>query len=258
MVRFKTVNITFGIVFISLVIALSFVKVPLLIFLVLGISWLLIAVAGSFFIQWNYHFESLNKNPNISKNQVAITFDDGPHPEFTPQVLDLLKTYQAKASFFCIGKHIETYPELFKTIISQGHLIGNHTYSHSNSFGFFSTAKVISELERTNTIVKTISNINLKFYRPAFGVTNPNIKKALQIIGLQSIGWSKRSLDTTNLSEKKVLERVTRNLKKGDVILLHDTSQKSVAVLEQLLLFLQEKNLEVVTIDTLFDIDAYA
>lgn len=215
-------------------------------------------MAGSFFIQWNYHFESLNKNPNISKNQIAITFDDGPHPEFTPQVLELLKTYQAKASFFCIGKHIETYPELFKNIIAEGHLVGNHTYSHSNSFGFFSTAKVISELERTNNIVKTISNINLQFYRPAFGVTNPNIKKALQITGLQSIGWSKRSLDTTSLSQKKVLDRVTKNLKKGDVILLHDTSEKSVAVLEQLLLFLQEKNMEAVTIDTLFNSNAYA
>ena len=239
-------------------VALGFVNIPLWIFLVLTLMWLLITIAGSLFIQWNYHFDSLNKNPEILKNQVAITFDDGPHPEFTPQVLELLKKYHAKASFFCIGKNIETYPELFKTIIEEGHSVGNHTYSHSNTFGFYSTTEVVAELERTNKIVKSISNLELKMYRPAFGATNPNIKKALQLTGLRSIGWSKRSLDTTSLSQQKVLDRVTKNLKKGDVILLHDSSEKSVLVLEQLLLFLQKKNMEAVTIDSLFNIKAYA
>lgn len=239
-------------------VALGFVNIPIWLFLVLIILWLLITIAGSTLIQWNYHFDSLNKNSDTSKNQVAITFDDGPHPEFTPQVLELLKTYQAKATFFCIGKHIEMHPELFKTVIAEGHSVGNHTYSHSNNFGFFSTEKVISELNHTNQIAETVSNLKLQLYRPAFGVTNPNIKKALQVTGLSSIGWSKRSLDTTNLSQEKVLERVTKNLKKGDVILLHDSSEKTVAVLEQLLLFLQQTNMEAVTIDSLFNIKAYA
>ena len=239
-------------------VALGFVNIPLWIFLVLTLMWLLITIAGSLFIQWNYHFNSLNQNPEISKNQVAITFDDGPHPKFTPQVLELLKKHHAKATFFCIGKHIETYPKLFKTIIGEGHTVGNHTYSHSNNFGFFSTKDVVAELERTNQIVKTIANLELQLYRPAFGATNPNIKKALQLTGLTSIGWNKRSLDTTNLSQQKVFDRVTKNLKKGDVILLHDSSEKSVVVLEQLLLLLKQENMEAVTIDSLFNINAYA
>src|SRR5690606_35805009 len=115
----------------------------------------------------------------------AITFDDGPHPEFTPKVLNLLKKYDAKATFFCIGKHIELYPDIFKSIVEAGHTIGNHTYSHANDFGFFSVEKVISELQQTNAIIKQQIGLDARLYRPAFGVTNPRIKKALKTMKLQ-------------------------------------------------------------------------
>ena len=154
-------------------------------------------MAGSAFIGWNYHFRSLNSNPETTQNQIAITFDDGPNAEFTPKILNLLKAYHAKATFFCIGKHIELYPDIFKSIIESGHTVGNHTYSHDNRFGFFSTEKVISELKQTNAIIKQQTGLVVKLYRPAFGVTNPRIKQALKITKLQSIGWNKRSLDTT-------------------------------------------------------------
>ncbi len=95
-------------------------------------------------------------------------------------------------------------------------------------------------------------------FRPPFGVTNPNIKKALRKTGHKSIGWSIRSLDTTSLSEEKILKRITANLKKGDIILLHDSSAKSFAVLEQLLLFLQSHELQSVPVDRLLEIEAYA
>ncbi|MCB0433560.1 MAG: polysaccharide deacetylase family protein, partial [Mangrovimonas sp.] len=74
--------------------------------------WLCITIIGSFNIQLNYHLDSLCRQPSISTNQVALTFDDGPHPDFTPKVLELLKKHQAKATFFCIGRNLETYPEL--------------------------------------------------------------------------------------------------------------------------------------------------
>ena len=88
--------------------------------------------------------------------------------------------------------------------------------------------------------------------------TNPQINKALKITGLLSIGWSKRSFDTTGLSEKSILQRVTKNLRKGDIILLHDSSSKSILVLEQLLLFLKTNKLESVTVDQLLAIKPYA
>jgi len=222
------------------------------------VLWFCITMLGSTLINWNYHLTSLLHNRSIDKNQIAITFDDSPNPEFTPKVLSLLKKYDAKATFFCIGRNIEANSDLFRKLISEGHTVGNHTYSHSNRFGFFSTEKVVLELTKTNQLVKDISGLELKLYRPAFGVTNPNIKKALQQTKLTSIGWSKRSLDTTNLSEERVLKRIIKNLKRGDIILLHDSSDKSVAVLERLLLFLKSEKMQSVTIDQLLAIKPYA
>ena len=258
MLNFKTVNIVASLILVGLLVAYSTDYISLRFIIVFLIAWLLLTMAGSTFIGWNYHFKSLNANAKVSENHIAITFDDGPNQHFTPKVLALLKTYNAKATFFCIGKHIENHPEVFKDIIAQGHTVGNHTYSHSNIFGFLSTKKVTSELNRTNLIIKQQTGLNILLYRPAFGITNPKIKRALKITGLQSVGWNKRSLDTTNLDEKTILNRVTKNLKKGDIILLHDTSEKTIAVLEQLLLFLQQQKIRSVTIDRLFNIKAYA
>tara|TARA_B110000014_G_C19919417_1_gene475649 strand:+ start:4 stop:780 length:777 start_codon:yes stop_codon:yes gene_type:complete len=258
MLNYKSVNIITVIVLLVLLFTNYSYNLPLWSFIVLAIIWLSVTVAGSFFIKWNYQFKSLHSNKKIKENLIAITFDDGPHPEFTPKILELLKKHNAKATFFCIGKHIEAYPNVFNEIIKQGHTVGNHTYSHDNSFGFFKTEKVIEELQKTNTIAKNITGLTMQLYRPAFGVTNPRIKKALNATQFQSIGWNIRSLDTTSRTPKRIFNRTTKNLSKGDVILLHDTSLKTITILEQLLLFLQQQKMESVTIDSLFNIKAYA
>lgn len=98
----------------------------------------------------------------------------------------------------------------------------------------------------------------MKMYRPAFGVTNPNIARALQITKHSSIGWNIRSLDTTTSTEETILKRITNTICKGDIVLLHDSSDKSLRVLERLLLFLQANQLESVTVDQLLEIEAYA
>lgn len=258
MLNFKIVNIFTLIILIGLIVTYFLISFSFWWVLLLVFIWLLITALGSGLIGWNYHIKALNSNPTILNNQVAITFDDGPKPEYTPKVLELLKQYQAKATFFCIGKQIEANPELLKSIIKEGHTVGNHTYSHDNLFGFFSTDKVISELKQTNNIILEQTGLKLNLFRPAFGVTNPRIKKALEVTNLEAIGWNKRSLDTTNLSKETILKRVSKNLKKGDVILLHDTSEKTIWVLEQLLLILQKQNLQAVTVDCLFNMEPYA
>lgn len=258
MLNFKSVNVTTSVIFIGLLVIFLIKPISIWWFILLILSWLTLTALGSGLVGWNYHIKSLNANKNAPENHIAITFDDGPNPDFTPQVLALLNKFQAKATFFCIGKQIENHPELFKKILDEGHTIGNHTYTHNNNFGFFKTEKVQGELEKTNSIIREISGLNSKLYRPAFGVTNPRIRRAVQNLNLTSIGWNKRSLDTTHLSEKAIFKRVTKNLKSGDVILLHDTNEKSVRVLEQLLLFLRETNFQSVTVDSLFNITAYA
>ncbi len=228
------------------------------IYFLLIFIWLVFTVIGSFHIRWNYHIKAFHSNKKTAKNEIAITFDDGPDPVFTPMVLALLEQYNAKATFFCIGKNIEAHQNLFQELIAKGHTVGNHTYSHDTRFGFFSANEVASELKKMNALVKKITGLKLKLYRPAFGVTNPRIKKAVSAIGLTTIGWTVRSLDTTTRTEKQVLERVLKKVSNGDIVLLHDTSKKSVAVLEQLLLFLQENKLQAVTVDQLLRIKAYA
>lgn len=253
MLKFGRVN-SFFFVLVLLVFTFQF---PTYLYIIIFFGWLVATVIGSFFIKYNYHLNAFNSNPNIVKNQIAITFDDGPNPQFTPQVLALLKKYNAKATFFCIGKHIEKYPELFKQIANDKHVIGNHSYSHSNNFGFFSSNKVIKEINTNNNLIVNLLNKECKLFRPPFGVTNPAIKNAIKKTGHHVMGWNVRSLDTKIKEPKDILKRITKNLKAGDVILLHDTNKRTVVVLEQLLLFLREQQFEAVTIDKLFNIEAY-
>ncbi|KPE51316.1 polysaccharide deacetylase [Chryseobacterium indologenes] len=208
-----------------------------------------VVVWGSFTIQLGYFVNSITHKRTRIK-ETALTFDDGP-TEFTPKFLDLLKEHEVKATFFCIGKQIEKYPEIFQRIIAEGHTIGNHTFSHSNSTGFLSTFKMTEEIEKCDEVMMKVGNIKTDLYRPPFGVTNPNIAKAIRKTGKKSIGWNVRSLDTIIDNEKKIYQRVTKGLKKGSIILLHDTSEKTYRVLADLLLFLKDKKYSTFTVDTL-------
>lgn len=208
-----------------------------------------VVVWGSFTIQLGYFVNSITHKRTRIK-EAALTFDDGP-TEFTPKFLDLLKEHEVKATFFCIGKQIEKYPEIFQRIIAEGHTIGNHTFSHSNSTGFLSTFKMTEEIEKCDEVMMKVGNIKTNLYRPPFGVTNPNIAKAIRKTGKKSIGWNVRSLDTIIDNEKKIYQRVTKGLKKGSIILLHDTSEKTYRVLADLLLFLKDKKYSTFTVDTL-------
>lgn len=214
-----------------------------------------IAGLGSAFVGSGYHVKALC-SANTSARKIAITFDDGPHPE-TLRVLDLLKQYGAKGTFFCIGKQIEKHPDILRKIVDEGHTVGNHTYSHSTKWGFFRKQQVIDEMKRTNDVIMGITSMKAKLFRPPFGVTSPSIAKALKITGYNVIGWNIRSLDTVIKDEHKILNRIKKQLKPGSIILLHDTSAKSVKVLEQLLVLLQKNNYEAVTVDELLNISAY-
>lgn len=258
MLKYPVINGLFGLAIATLLILDVFWKIDWWAYILLSILWLAVTIIGSFHIRWNYHLPALHFNKAIKDNWVAITFDDGPNPNFTPKVLELLQKYNAKASFFCVGQQITQFGAIAKKIADNGHTIGNHTYTHSNNFGFFGTQKVMLELEKTKNSIKDVTGLDTKLYRPAFGVTNPSIGRAVKKLELKTIGWNIRSLDTTKRSQKAILERITHKIRKGDIILLHDSSAKTVEVLEQLLLFLQQNKMQSVTVDQLLDIEAYA
>jgi len=258
MLTYKNVNRIIGVLLLVFVLLKATSSISFLWILMIGGLWLTLTIIGSFHIRWDYFLKAKHHNYQISENVIAITFDDGIHSEFTPKVLKLLKQFDAKATFFLIGNQLENHQEILKDIIQQGHTLGNHTYSHSNNFGFLKTNEVLSDLQQTQTLVEKLVGLKMNLFRPAFGVTNPRISKAVKSLHLITIGWSIRSLDTTNVAKEKIFHRITKNIKRGDVILLHDTSQKTVEVLEQLLLFLEKRKLKSVTVDQLHNLKAYA
>ena len=225
-------------------------------FVFVGVSWFVIVFIGSSFIGSNYHVKAFCSNPLITEKKIAITFDDGPN-EMTFAVLEVLKKYDAKATFFCIGKNIESHPEILKETINQGHTIGNHSYSHSPFFDFFNKNKIIAEIENTDALIETILGKKTTLFRPPYGVTNPSIRKALAVTKHKTIGWNIRSLDGVVKNRKFLLDRIIKRIKPGGIVLLHDTSIETVNVLEQLLSFLEKNNYRVVPLEELLNIKAY-
>ncbi|MDN3664853.1 polysaccharide deacetylase family protein [Algibacter miyuki] len=258
MLKFKNINGLFIILGLALLLCNTFITVPIYVFIALFFCWFIITSIGSFNITWNYHLEAFNSKKNHKEKQIAITFDDGPNSDFTPKILDLLKKHNAKATFFCIGKQIKNHPEIIKQISAAGHSIGNHTYSHAQMFDFYGKQKVIDEINKTDALISSILNKKMNLFRPPYGVTNRAITKALKQTRHHVIGWNIRSLDTVKTDEKAILDRIIKNITPGSVILLHDSKEITVRVLEQLLLFLQENDYQAITVDALFNIEAYA
>ncbi len=254
--KFRAVNI----IFISLIICLllsCFITDLSFFYLFIPIFiWLTMTVFGVFDIRLNYFLKALHRGNHHSEKIISLTFDDGP-TEFTPRILAILAKHQAKATFFCIGKQIEKNTDVLQQIHHSGHIIGNHTYNHSTQNGFYSTGKIIEEIVSTNRIIVKMTQVRTKIFRPPFGVTNPHIAKALTKTRHHIIGWSIRSLDTVIEDEKQLLNRITRQLKPGAIILMHDTSDKTANVLEQLFIFLQKEKYKVVPLNELLKIDVY-
>lgn len=174
------------------------------------------------------------------KDAVFLTFDDGPIPEITPWVLDELKKYSAKATFFCIGENVQKHPEIFKRVLSEGHVVGNHTFNH---------------LRGTQTATATyIENILLaeryidsKLFRPPYGRITPTQAKQLKQKGFKIVMWSIISFDyNATISKEKCLQNVLKNIKPGSIIVFHDSlkAAKNLRyVLPKVLGFIEEKGL---------------
>lgn len=196
-------------------------------------------VWGSIDIRLNFYLKSLNRR-SVSNKEIAITFDDGPHPN-TLAVLDILDKYRAKATFFCIGSQIEKHPEIIREICKRGHQIGNHTYSHANSFPLYPVSKMEEEIRKTNALILKETGVCTYLFRPPFGVTNPRIAKAIKHMGMESIGWNRRSYDTVSTKEE-ALKRTVVKAMPGDVVLFHDRLPEAAALLDSYLEILQRQH----------------
>lgn len=189
--------------------------------------------------------------------RVALTFDDGPDPQRTPAVLDLLARQGVRATFFVVGARAEAHPELVRRMVAEGHVVGNHSYTHSWRFPLRSLGRTVEELRRTGEVLHRITGRQPRLFRPPFGVTNPTIARAGRRLGLDPVGWSIRSLDTMGQSPERVAARILRRLHPGAVILLHDRCAGSERLVGLLVEGLRSRGLEPVTLPELFDIEAY-
>jgi len=172
----------------------------------------------------------------VRRKEIALTFDDGPDPDVTPAVLDILDAHRAKASFFVIGDKAAAHPDLIRDIVRRGHSIENHSRRHSSLFGFFAWTALKREIGAVQDIVAGITGRPPVFFRSPMGIRNPLLDPVITHLGLRYVTWTRRGFDTVARDPAVVLKRLVRNLSAGDILLLHDrkAGQRRAIVLDVL------------------------
>jgi peptidoglycan/xylan/chitin deacetylase (PgdA/CDA1 family) len=192
--------------------------------------YLPIFVCGIVFIRMNFFCRAVCRGP-AGKMQVALTFDDGPDPDATPALLELLHREKIAATFFCIGKNVAAHPELAARIAGEGHLLANHSYRHPWFISFLLPPWLGKELGRAQRAIQEATGQTPTFFRPPNGHTGPHFGGVLKRTGLTMIGWDVRSLDTV-LSASKATQRILSKTRDGSIILLHDGGVQRQKLLE--------------------------
>lgn len=194
------------------------------------------------------------KQVSTTKKLVALTFDDGPSQTFTPQVLDILQQYQAKATFFVVGKRAEKYPELIKRIAAEGHELANHTYNHPLSP--VKADKLAEELDKTDEVIFNITQRHTLYFRPPGGkCTKATVEPALDK-GYKVVLWTAQEdpKDWSDPGVAKIVSQVVDNVRNGSIIILHDCGgdrTQTVEALPQIIEALQKKGYVFVTVSEL-------
>jgi peptidoglycan/xylan/chitin deacetylase (PgdA/CDA1 family) len=161
------------------------------------------------------------------RGEVGLTFDDGPDPDVTPRVLDLLDQAGARASFFCIGRRAAEHPEIVREIVRRGHRVENHTWSHPHLFACYLPGAQRREVARAQEILGDAAGRRPAFFRSPAGFRNPFLDRELWTAGLTLAAWTRRGYDTLEKDPARIAARLLRGLAPGDILLLHDGSTLS-------------------------------
>ena len=178
------------------------------------------------------------------RGEVAITIDDGPEPEVTPRVLDLLDAHGQRATFFCIAERVREHPALAREIVARGHSIQNHTARHRHNFSFLGPRGFHAEIERAQQLLQEVTGQRPVCFRAPAGLRNPFLAPVLHRMDLVLVSWTRRGFDTRERDAATVLARLAKDLSAGDILLLHDGNAARTAggrpvVLEVLPLLLE-------------------
>lgn len=201
------------------------------------------------------HFEEIRQASNAQpkdaapaeKKKIALTFDDGPNPQYTPEMLAALKERNVKATFFLLGEEVEKYPEIVKQIQADGHLIGNHSYKHEQ-LSKLPMEQACSQVSRTNELIYGITGVYPSYLRPPFGDWHEKLDGEVNMV---EVLWDVDTLDWSSQNHAKIVEKVMKNVEEDDIILMHDGYETSVTAAMEIIDTLQKQGYEFVTVDQL-------
>jgi peptidoglycan/xylan/chitin deacetylase (PgdA/CDA1 family) len=191
--------------------------------------------------------------------RVALTFDDGPDPEITPQVLDILRARHAPATFFTIGRNLEQRIDIGQRMVAEGHELANHSWAHALNQNFYGMRAQALDIERSVDLIRTITRRDDEpLYRAPVGLKSPPLARIAHVRQLRMIAWSVHSRDTLATDPDRVAARVLSRVRPGDIVLLHDGHDRpgrhrtmGLKALPKILDGLAERGLEPVTVSTL-------
>lgn len=257
MLNFRNTNIFF----IALLAILTGVHLPyglpVYFYTLLFVAYSFIVFWGCYYVGSNFFIKIICK-ATTEKKEIAISFDDGPAKNYTQQILDILNTENVKATFFCIGNRIAGNETILMQIKEDGHIIGNHSYSHHFWFDMYSSQKMQDDLKQMDTEMERVTGLKPKLFRPPYGVTNPNLAKAIKNGGYTPVGWSVRSMDTVIKDGKKLLGKINEGIKPGAVFLFHDTSRSTLDILPEFIQEVKKRGYNIIPLDKLLALQPYA
>ncbi len=159
---------------------------------------------------------------SAARGEIAITIDDGPDPEVTPRVLEVLAAFEARASFFCIGERVTRYPDIAQEIVRRGHSVENHSQRHRHTFSLLGPRRMAAEITLAQESIAEVTGESPRFFRAPAGLRNPFLEPILERLELQLVSWTRRGFDTVNADADDVYRRLSGSLVDGDILLLHD------------------------------------
>lgn len=154
------------------------------------------------------------------RNAVALTFDDGPSPD-TERILDVLGAHEASATFFMVGREVESFPGIAQRVLAEGHEVGNHSYSHP-SFLFQRAAETHGQIRRTQSVIAETIGVRPQMARPPYGVRTPAYFRATRALGLQTVQWDVAGFDWKGITPRQIADNILGRAQPGSIILLHD------------------------------------
>lgn len=189
----------------------------------------------------------IQRDAQEETKKVALTFDDGPHPQYTLEMMEGLKERNVKATFFLLGEEVEKYPEIVKQLHEEGHLIGNHSYKHEQ-LSKLTMEQACTQVNRTNELIYDITGEYPSYLRPPFGDWHDKLDCEVNMV---EVLWDVDTLDWSSQNHAKIVNKVLKNVQENDIILMHDGYETSVTAAMEIIDTLKKQGYEFVTVDEL-------